>query len=180
MAPLVLAGAAALVVAVPRWREPGRPPALARGAAGGVADPSIHLYRVDRPGHAEAIAGRIAASDGIAVAYSNPGQTHRWLMVFAVDERAGVHWLYPAFERAGDDPQAVPIAPGRVGVELGEEIHLPWPSGRVRVYALFLTRAERVAAIEARVAAGGRPLDEETALAGAGDAQVSQLLEVVP
>ena len=68
------------------------------------------------------------------MAYSNPEREARWLMVFAVDEHARVHWLYPAFERPGQDPEAVPVAAARTGVELGEEIHLPLGPGRVRLY----------------------------------------------
>jgi hypothetical protein len=63
-----------------------------------------------------------------------------------------VHWFYPAFQQAGEDPQAITIARGRAGVELGEQISHDYAPGKLRIYALFLDHSERVSRVEARVA----------------------------
>jgi hypothetical protein len=101
-------------------------------------------------------------------------------MVFAVDGQYRVHWLYPAFERPGEDPQAVAVARGRSGVELGEEISLPFVPGPLRIYSVFLDHPERVSRIEALVAehlAGPRvPAEREVLLPLPGVHQESRLL----
>jgi hypothetical protein len=179
---LGLAGAAAaLLLLVPRFRSE---PAERGGARGSLVPPAIHLYRVEGPGRAAPVGARIAANDALLLAYSNPGPVYDHLMVFAVDQRYRVHWFYPAYLRAEEDPTAIPIARERAGVELGEAISHDFTPGKLRVYALFLDRALRVSRIEALVAATlaapGAPLEREALLPVAGAHQSTQLLEVSP
>jgi hypothetical protein len=177
--PLLLAGAAALFLLIPR----PRPPAERGAGTGALAPPSIHLFRVEGPGRAAPVGERIARADALVLAYSNPTRVYDHLMVFGVDERYQVHWFYPPFLRPGDDPAAISIAQGRAGVELGEAINHDFVPGKLRVYALFLDRAERVSRIEAVVGAtlaGPRaPLEREVLLPVAGHQQ-TRLLEVTP
>jgi hypothetical protein len=176
---LVAAAVVVLVVA----RRPPSP--IERGAPSVEREsPAVHLYRVEGPGRATPVGDRLAATDALAVAYSNPGQVYDHLMVFAVDQDYRVLWFYPAFQQAGDDPSAIAIARGRAGVELGEQISHQYRPGKLRVYALFLDHPERVSRIEAvvaeRLARPGRPVEVEVPLAGPGAYQQSRLLEVGP
>ena len=179
---LALGAAAASLLLVPRLHT--RVP-VARGTGVAVAPGAhLHLYRVAAPGRAEAAGGRIAAADALVLAYSNPGPVYDRLMVFAVDQSYRVHWFYPAFQRAGDDPEAITIARQRAGVELGEAISHPFLPGPLRVYALFLDRPLRVSRVEALVAETlarpGLSIASETLLPVPGAHQETQLLEVTP
>jgi len=178
--PLLLVGAAAaLLLVIPRPRGPGE----RGGSAGALAPPAIHLYRVEGPGRAAPVGERIARGDALVLAYSNPAAVYDHLMVFAVDQRYQVHWFYPPFLRPDEDPAAIPIARGRAGVELGEAISHDFAPGKLRVYSLFLDRAEHVSRIEALVgaalAAQQAPLEREVLLPIAGHQQ-TRLLEVTP
>jgi hypothetical protein len=185
---LAAAGAAAAGVALaPAALDPARPAALERGPAPGVEPaielpPALHVFRAAADGRGDPLApgGRLGPDDGVLLAYSNPGARHGWLMVFAVDDRGEVFWYYPSFERAGEDPEAVPIVRGRSGVELGEEIRHALRPGPLRFHALFLEAPARVSAVEALVRAGAldRPGAASGALAGARLESVA--LEVAP
>jgi hypothetical protein len=180
--PLAVAAAvaASLVLVVGLVRR--GPDPVARGGAGIAPPPALHLFQAVG-GMATPAADRIHASDGLLFAYSNPGAAYSHLMVFAVDEARRVYWFYPPYQRHGDDPQAVPIEPGRSGVELAEEIHQPLEPGPLRLFALFLPRPERVLAVEAAVARAygpGASVSEERPLGVPDARQESRLLEVAP
>jgi hypothetical protein len=181
---LVLAGAAALVVLVPGARRTSAP--VERGGPGGAALglPAVHVFRSLPGGKSAPVTDRIGAGDGWLIAYSNPGTDARWLMVFAVDEACGVHWFHPAYERAGENPAAVPIRTGENGVELGEEIRHGLGPGRLGVFGLFLREPLRVLAVEdvvrARCAAAGAPASPCAPLAVAAVHQACQPLVVDP
>ncbi|HET6149054.1 MAG TPA: hypothetical protein VFH68_16060 [Polyangia bacterium] len=191
---LALAGAlAGLAILVVTGRMVSLPPRTAssdptaRGALPAVApSPAIHLFRSVSARATEPVvgAGPIHARDGLLFAYSNPDAAFTHLMVFAVDESYAVHWYYPAYQRAGEDPAAVAILPGTTGAELGEEIRHPLRPGLLRVHALFLREPHRVLEIEALVRRTieepRRPLSEETPLPLPGSAQPSLLLQVAP
>jgi hypothetical protein len=149
-----LGAAAILVVARLGAPPPTRPVSdpVARGGAG-LAPPALHVFRSVSAHAAEPLAdgSAIHARDGLLFAYSNfdPALTH--LMVFAIDADYGVHWYYPAFLQAGQDPKAVPIVAAGTGIELGEEIRHDLPPGPLRVVALFLREPHGVLELEARV-----------------------------
>ena len=178
-----------LIVALPRSPAPPRAAAstepVARGDEG-IVPPALHVFRSVSP-HTTAplVSGAtIRAHEGLLFAYSSldPAFTH--LMVFAVDAKYGVHWYYPAYLRPGEDPPAIPIAAGRAGVELGEEIRHDLPPGPMRVIALFLREPRGVLEIEALVRAQladpRRPLDDDSPLSVRGAAQTSIMLHVTP
>jgi hypothetical protein len=191
---LLIAGALAAVVGAvvlaprlgPRPQPPGGGGAVPRGGppTGEARAPALHVFRSADGRTSEPLAATLRASDGLLFAYSNPGEDHRYLMVFGVDEAYDVHWFYPAWQRPADDPPAIAILPGGAGVELGEEIRHGYRPGGLRLFALFLDRPARVSEIEAAVArrygAARAPLGEERALEIAGALQQSRLLEVTP
>jgi hypothetical protein len=166
-----------LLPKTPTEREP-----VARGGTGEAPLPALHLYRT-REGASGPVEGQLRAGDGVLVAYSNPSDLG-FLMVFAVDQRGGVHWYYPGYERLGEDPAAVPIRTRAFGVELGEEIRHDLPRGALRMFGLFLPRPLHVLEVEALV---GRALAQSGAEVRALDhlelaegEQTSLLLEVGP
>jgi hypothetical protein len=175
------------MVSIPRPSARNQSEPTARGALPAVAAaPAIHLFRSVSARATEPVvgAGPIRAGDGLLFAYSNPDAAFTHLMVFAVDQSYAVHWYYPAYQRAGDDPVAISILPGTTGTELGEEIRHQLRPGLLRVYALFLREPHRVLEIEALVRRSieepRRPLAEETPLSLPGSAQPSVLLQVAP
>ncbi|HVR00855.1 MAG TPA: hypothetical protein VMT47_01875, partial [Polyangia bacterium] len=179
-----------LIVAMPRSPSPPRSPTspdpLARGDEGAVTPPELHVFRSVSPHTTAPLASgaTIGPREGLLFAYSSldPAFTH--LMVFAVDSRYGVHWYYPAYLRPGDDPPAIPIAPGRAGVELGEEIRHELPPGPMRVIALFLREPRGVLEIEElvrkKLAEPRRPLESGSPLPVLGATQASIILRVTP
>ena len=162
------------------------PEPVARGGGDALrAAPAIHVFRSVSDHSAEPVVGTgIRASDGLLFAYSNPDPALTHLMVFAVDQTYAVHWYYPAYQRLGDNPEAVPVLSGTIGAELGEEIRHPLRSGPVRVFALFLREPHRVLEIESMirqlVQEPRRSLTEEVRFPIRGLAQQSVLLGVEP
>jgi len=178
---VVIAGHDAVIRRRPAVGEP-----VARGELPATPQaPALHIFRSISDRAAEPIgAGPIHAGDGLLFAYTNPDPGLPHLMVFAIDAGYGVHWYYPAFQRAGENPEAVPILPGTTGTELGEEIRHALRPGPVRIYALFLREPHRVLEIETlirQVLEGPRRLSTDaTRLPLPGSAQPSILLEVEP
>src|SRR5262245_3479774 len=180
---LTLAGAVALVVLVPYARRTPAP--VERGGPAGAAPglPAVHVFRSLPGGKSAPVTDRIGAGDGWLIAYSNPGTDARWLMVFAVDEACGVRWFHPAYERAGENPAAVPIRTGENGVELGEEIRHALRPGRLGVFGLFLREPLKVLAVEDAVrarCAAGAPASPCAPLAVTAVHQTCQPLVVDP
>ncbi|MGV3625470.1 MAG: hypothetical protein ACO1OB_31960 [Archangium sp.] len=108
----------------------------------------VEFYRLDgdRPAR---LGETLASKDSLLVAYRNGGQqpfTH--LLVFGIAATGQVYWYYPAWESAGDDPQAIAIEPSEQLVELHERITHELPRGRFVVHAVFARRAVRVSEIE--------------------------------
>jgi hypothetical protein len=177
---LVGGAAAALMLLVLRGSDP-----VPRGRPGGAAPaPAIYLYRSVAGRQAEALAGQLRAADGILVAYSNPTDDLKYLLVFAVDPSGKVFWYYPAYEKAGDDPPAVPIRTRAEAVELGEEIRHQLAPGPLRMWAVFLPRPWRVIDVERMVrretAEKRRTIRDLSRLPFGEGTQSSLLLEVTP
>ena len=184
--PLVATSALALIALASqsvRTLRPSLP--ISRGAADETAAaPALHLYRTIGEHETAPIEKSMRANDGILIAYSNPGSDLKYLMVFAVDTTGNIHWYYPAYERAGENPPAALIRTGALGVELGEAVRHPLAPGTLRVFGLFLPRPWHVDQIERRVAEEwdlqGRSLTRLTVLPVPEGKQVSYLLEVTP
>ncbi len=144
---LVLAAAAAVIlVSTPLVRRSTEP--VERGSRAPAPAPALHLYRTLPQGGSEPIVDRIRSGDGLLVAYSNPGDAARWLMVFAVDRSCRVYWFYPAYDRPGENPTAIAIRTFESGVELREEIRHDYESPDLRVYGLFLATPMKVLEVE--------------------------------
>ncbi len=188
--PATLLGAGAFAAAA-LWAVVGRPPhplpgVLSRGSSETetTLSPTLHLFRSIGEHATEAVDRTVHPNDGILIAYSNPSADLAFLMVFAVDVHGDVHWYYPAYERAGENPAAPAIRTRALGVELNEEIRHPLPVGPLRVFALFLRRPLLVDEVERQVSeAWNRHGQSPTAvdrLPLADGRQVSRLLEVTP
>ncbi len=92
----------------------------------------------------------------LQISFTNLGpQPYAFLMVFTIDASREVRWLYPAYEQAGTDPPAIPIAAGVADIVLPDLVEHDFARGRLVVCGLFLRRALRVGAIE--TALGGLP-----------------------
>ncbi len=125
-----------------------------RPKGGAAADPDrwvgIQLARAAGDDFEAVTAGATLEPGGLRVSYTNLGpQPYAFLMVFAVDASREVRWLYPAYERAGTDPAAIPIAASVADIILPDLIEHDFARGRLVVCGLFLRRALRVGAIEA-------------------------------
>lgn len=175
----------ALIPLSPLWpRSRGGGDPVARGALSGASSaPSLHLYR-SVGGKTEPLGRELNGGDGILIAYSNPSAELRHLMVFAVDQRGDIHWYYPAYERLGEDPAAIPIRTGAFGVELGEEIRHPLPPGALRIFALFLPEPMHVLGIETlmrtELARHGGAVEEVSSVGPVPGEQTTTLLRVRP
>lgn len=101
----------------------------------------------------------LGSGDGVLVSYTNLGPLpFAYLMVFAVDSQRQVTWLYPAWERASEDPTAIPVRKGVAEVELRSLIRPSWAVGPVAVHALFTHRPLGVHEVEALLAQAPGPL----------------------
>jgi hypothetical protein len=161
-----LAAAAAIALLARPDAEPGAGDGSAKSAADGAAmhglrpkggasaDPDrwvgIQLARAHGDAIEAVTAGARLEPGELQVAYTNLGpQPYAFLMVFAVDASREVRWLHPAYERAGTDPAAIPIAGGVADIVLPDLVEHDFARGRLVVCGLFLRRALRVGAIEA-------------------------------
>ena len=160
---LALSAAASLLLFVAVGRKGGAPSDegfQARGAAAPVAGrwAGVRLYRVRGDDPPAALGTTIGRRDGVLVSYSNLGpKPYAYLTVFAVDARGQVAWLYPAWERAADDPSSIAIEKGAAS-ELRALIHPAWAPGPATLYALFSREPWHVRQIEALLARGRGPL----------------------
>jgi hypothetical protein len=138
---------------------PDAAPAL-RGtiaARGGATHPAlaaeILLVRGERlqPLGEETVGG----SDGFAVRVTNTTPRPMHLLAFGVDAAGVVHWLFPAYRSAADNPRAVVVAPGTIGRLLADAVAPETPaSGPFRVVTLLSPTAMTVKEVEARLASG--------------------------
>jgi hypothetical protein len=99
---------------------------------------------------------RLALTAGYSFVVVNRSQEQQYLMLFALDARAAVHWFYPAFLDPKSDPRSllVPAAPQVRALPEGITPDRSAP-GPVRFVALFTAAPLRVADVEARIRSGG-------------------------
>ncbi len=111
-----LAAAAALVIGINVGRRQHEDGFVARGGAvvdapiGRSVAVTVHALDNDvpRPLTNNAVVGK---DTRFAASHRNTGSTHAYAMVFVVDAKRAVHWLYPAYESLGSDPASVSLAP---------------------------------------------------------------------
>jgi hypothetical protein len=95
--------------------------------------------------------GEVVAKDAkLTVSYRNAREREpAYLLAFAVDAEHAVHWLFPAYERAGENPASATLAPSAGESPMGTSVVLDQPSsGPVRLVALVSSAPRHVADIE--------------------------------
>jgi hypothetical protein len=158
----------------PEARPGARAPRVRPKGALPAADPDrwvgVELARARAGGAAEAVApGSRLAPGELMVTYTNLGpDPFSYLMVFAVDAAGEVRWLYPAYQSAGTDPTAIPIAVGAAGVALPDLIEHEFAAGRLAVCGLFLRAPLAVSQVEAALAGGQPAPGERLPFSGSG------------
>lgn len=155
----VVAVAAGTLLGVGHWPSSPADPMpsafVARGASTSAISATVQAF----VGHA--VTGvappllegaELRAGDGIVVRYSNPAPRKVYLMVFAVDERAAVHWLHPAYLSESTNPTSLELEPGASERLLPEvaEPEAPAP-GTLRVYGLLTSVPLDVKSVERRL-----------------------------
>jgi hypothetical protein len=130
-------------------------------ARGGMAAPSLWVYRVPPVGAPVLADGTMGVSDELAFAYANPsGKAH--LLVFAIDEHRHVYWYHPAWPKGAPPPAALRALDGPQPHELPDAIRHGLDGRHLDLYAAFSDMSVSIEAVEraARTPAG---LDELTA-----------------
>ena len=124
----------------------------------------VKVFRAVGNAAPEPLGSKLRASDSLVFTYTNlGGHPYRYLMIFAVDSANEVRWFYPAYEKAGENPESIPIDGGRANVTLGELVQQDFSEGPLAVYALFSNEPVRVLEMEAWLKQRGRGLDEAPA-----------------
>ena len=171
-APLALAAAVAVLVAVPILKRsgqgdavdsqgPGEPWIQARGAQTtslarrASADVLVVRGKAVLGAEPDTRGETLRPGDGLAVRYTNlVTEGAVYLMAFALDAGGAVHWVYPAYLDAREDPEAVRLAPGARDKLLGEVTALTEVApGAVRLVTLLSSRTRHVKEVE-RLLAG--------------------------
>jgi hypothetical protein len=165
------AGIGALLASAAAWmllaRVPGDSPIpgspangdefRARGGssiAGLERDVSVELHMLRGQEPVELVPGAVVERDSKYVAsYRNVRALERgesYMTLFALDQEGVLHWLYPAYEKPGDDPSSPPLARGATERAMPSMVVLDRPSvGAMRFVALVTTAPLRVSQIEA-------------------------------
>jgi hypothetical protein len=100
----------------------------------------IDVMRVDREGSAHPLPapGTVHAGDKLVFRYVSGGPApFDYLMVFAVDAAAQIHWYYPGYETAGTNPSSIAIEHDGRGRSLPDAIEHDLPTGPLVFYAVF-------------------------------------------
>ena len=97
-----------------------------------------------------AAGARVAPATAYVAGYRNLSRAvPLYALVFAVDAARDVHWLYPAYTRADDDPAAIALPPTDTTRLLAETVVLDGvPPGPLHVIAIIGADRLRVSAIE--------------------------------
>ncbi|HEX3758588.1 MAG TPA: hypothetical protein VHW23_07760 [Kofleriaceae bacterium] len=113
----------------------------------------IDVLRVGADGAARPLPGdALHARDGLVFRYVNGGpDPFGFLMVFAIDAAAQIHWYYPAYETADADPMSVPIRSEPRRDALPDVIDHDLRSGPLVFYGLFTRAPLHVVDVEHRV-----------------------------
>jgi len=158
VAAAVAVAAVVLVVARP---TPGGGTFTERGggralAPGHVTAQSIaravgtELFAVGARAEPLAAGARVSPSTALVLGYRNLSRAvPLFALAFAVDAGHEVHWLYPGFTAASDDPAAVALAASDTTRLMPETVVLDGvPAGQLRVIVMISADRLRVSAIE--------------------------------
>lgn len=154
----LLAAAAALSL-VPRLHHDDQGTFSARGghmAPGPRRDVELQLDAIRRRPEGTTLVTLSDASTtsdpspGFLLSYATVGaRASSFVLCFAVDREGTIHWLYPAYESADEDPVSVELPPGRLRQPLDTEAwfeHLP--SGSLAIHAIVSAAPQHVSAVE--------------------------------
>lgn len=136
--------------------EPASDPEFRAKSVDSDPDPArwtaLQIYRVHQGGRPERVQKTLAHGDGLLFSYTNLGRApSEYLMIFALDARGQVRWFHPAYVRAGENPESIPIRTGEADVPLPDLIRHDLAPGRLEFHALFSSRPLSVLAVEAAV-----------------------------
>ena len=102
----------------------------------------------------------IYPGDRIAVRYWNGGESSWYLAVFAIDSQSAVHWFFPAYLDASENPRSIPLARAVEGRLLDEVVEPDNPAnGAFKIVALVTASALSVREIEAKLLRQSPPPD---------------------
>ncbi|MDB4975619.1 MAG: hypothetical protein JWN48_3960 [Myxococcaceae bacterium] len=97
--------------------------------------------------------------DALAVRYTNVGDTAKYLAVFMLDAQRELHWIYPAYVDARDNPRSVALTAGVRGKLLDEVVAPEQPAaGPLQVFTVVTSAPLHVQDVEAL---GGAQIDAE-------------------
>lgn len=150
------AAAAAMVVMPPQaanvdehWTARGKGP----GSSLQQAQAELFYVRAGKALAAEGAA--LHAGDGFLVRCANASEKQTFLAVFARDAQGEIHWLYPAYSDASQNPRSIEIAAHAAEHVLDEVVEPDAPAlGPMRVFALFTDAPLSVREVEARLLGG--------------------------
>jgi hypothetical protein len=163
---LGLAIAAAAVVGVVVMVRPtpggsGDGTLTARGGGGSLTPDHVTAQAIEREVGTQLFAvgaraellpagAQVSPSTAFVIGYRNLSRSvSLFALVFAVDSAHEVHWLYPGFTVAGDDPAAVALAASDTMRLMPETVVLDGvAAGPLRVIAVISAERLRVSAIE--------------------------------
>jgi hypothetical protein len=102
----------------------------------------------------------LRSSDGLVVRYTNLVSARPvYLLAFALDAAGDVHWMYPAYLDAAQNPAAVRLAVGARQRLLDQVVGLERPaSGGLRIVVVTSFRERRVKEVEALLE-GAKPAE---------------------
>ncbi len=125
----------------------------ARGGPAASATVSAEVLVVRNDRLAPVANERLGAQDSLAVRVTNTTESTQHLMVFGRDAAGELHWIYPAYTSAAEDPSSVAVPPGTRAQLLAEVVEPDQPvSGRFVVMTVFSRTPLRVKAVEQRLA----------------------------
>lgn len=103
----------------------------------------------------------IHPGDRIAVRYWNGSESAWYLAVFAIDAQNAVHWIFPAYLDASQNPKSIPLARAVEGRLLDEVVEPENPAnGAFKIVALVTTSALSVREIESKLSGNHRSMPE--------------------
>lgn len=110
---------------------------------------SVYTLEGDEGARPLAEGALVRVGTAYTVGYRNRGTEPVYLLVFAVDAQDVVHWLYPGYLDAREDPGAVRLEPTEVERLLPDSVILEAPArGALRIFTLTSRNPHRVSAIE--------------------------------
>jgi hypothetical protein len=158
LAAAAVAGAVAIAAA---WPARGRNAFTARGGAAPLTADHVTAEAIDREvgttlfalgAHPEPLAAgaRVSPATAFVLGVRNLARAvPLFLLAFAVDASGEIHWLYPGFTAAGDDPAALPLATSNATRLMPDSVVLDGvAAGTLRVIVVVGAERLHVSAVE--------------------------------